>query len=237
MTTLVLLHGWGATGAVWQPQREHFQDRATVLTPTIPAWDADWLSDYLKELSLAECVLVGWSLGGMLLLEAVSGGQSAPPKGLVLVGVAPVFCQRPDYPWGQPPAVVRGMRCGVKEQPRRVLEEFATQCLAPQEAAYRSRAKALFASAAAAGILAAGLDYLLTRDLRPLLPSLKTKRAGAVIIQGQEDRIVSPAQGYFLRDQLAGASLHELPGVGHLPFLTQAPNFNGIIEECLNMVS
>jgi pimeloyl-ACP methyl ester carboxylesterase len=233
MTTLVLLHGWGATGAVWQLQEEHFQDRATVLTPTVPAWEADWLSDYLKELTLAECLLVGWSLGGMLLLEALSGRQSKPPKGLVLVGVAPVFCRRPDYPWGQPPAVVRGMRRGVKENPRRVLDEFAMQCLAPQEAAYRSKAKAFFDSAAA-GTLAVGLDYLLTRDLRPLLPSLPS---GAVIIQGQEDRIVTPAQGHFLRDQLSGAIFYELPGVGHLPFLTQAATFNGIIEICLNTVS
>ncbi len=237
MTTLVLLHGWGATGAVWQPQVEHFQDRAAVLTPTIPAWEAGWLSDYFKELPLAECVLVGWSLGGMLLLEALNGHQGAPPKGLVLVGVAPVFCRRPDYPWGQPPAVVRGMRRGVKEHSRRVLDEFAVQCLAPNEAAYHSRARALFASAAAAGTLAAGLDFLLTRDLRPVLQSLKKKPAGPVIIQGQEDRIVAPAQGHFLRDQLSGASLYELPGVGHLPFLTQAPTFNGIIEKCSNTVS
>ena len=126
------------------------------------------------------------------------------------------------------------MRRGVKENPRRVLAEFAAQCLAPKEAAYSSQARALFASSPVAGTLAAGLDYLLTRDLRPLFANLAVE---AVIIQGQEDRIVSPAQGRFLRDQLSGASLYELPGAGHLPFLTQAPTFDGIIEKCLNMVS
>ena len=80
----------------------------------------------------------------------------------------------------------------------------------------------------------AGLDYLLTRDLRPLLPGLPP---GAVIIQGQEDRIVDPAQGSVLRDQLAGARLYDLPGAGHLPFLTQAPAFNRIIAECLSRVN
>lgn len=234
MTALVLLHGWGATGAVWQQQAEYFQDRVRVVTPTMPVWEAAWLSEYLNELPLTECVLAGWSLGGMLLIEALGGRQSAPPAGLVLVGVAPVFCRQPDYPWGQPPAVVRAMRRGVKENPRRVLDEFAAQCLASGEADYSSQARAAFACLPEAGNLTAGLDYLLTCDLRPLLAGLP---AGAVIIQGQEDRIVSPAQGRFLRDQLSGASLYEVPGVGHLPFLTQAPTFNGIIEKCLNMVS
>ncbi|MFZ5449020.1 MAG: alpha/beta fold hydrolase [Thermodesulfobacteriota bacterium] len=231
MTTLVLFHGWGATGEAWRSQADYFKDRGTVLTPTIPVWGVDWLSDYLRELPLPNCVLVGWSLGGMLLLEALRELRDSPIGGLVLVGVAPVFCQRPDYPWGQPPALVRTMRRGVKGYPRQVLDEFARLCLAPGEAAYSSMAQAVFASPADSGTLTAGLDYLLTCDLRPLLPGLPK---GAVIIQGQEDRIVPPAQGRFLREKLGGARSYELPGAGHLPFLTQPAAVNGIIEECLN---
>lgn len=234
MTTLVLLHGWGATGNVWQPQAAYFQDRARVLTPTFPVWEADWLADYLGELPLEECVLVGWSLGGMVLLEALNGHQGTPPGGLVLAGVAPVFCRRPDYPWGQSPAVVRAMRRGVKENPGQVLAEFVAQCLAPTEGEFGAQAQAAFGSPPALESLIAGLDYLLTRDLRPLLPGLPP---GAVIVQGQEDRIVLPAQGRVLRDQLSEARSYDLPGVGHLPFLTQAPEFNRIVEECLNRVN
>jgi pimeloyl-ACP methyl ester carboxylesterase len=234
LTTLVLFHGWGATGDVWKTQVAHFKARTTVLTPTIPVWEADWLSEYLRELPLNECVLVGWSLGGMLLLEAISSRRGDPIGGLVLVGVAPVFTRRPDYPWGQPSAVVRAMRRGIKDNPRQVLDEFAAQCLAPGEAGYSSQSLAAFASPPADETLTAGLDYLLTRDLRPLLAGLPP---GTVIIQGQEDRIVAPAQGRVLRDQLPKARLYDLPGVGHLPFLTQAAAFNRMIEECLNKVN
>ncbi len=123
------------------------------------------------------------------------------------------------------------MRRGLQNHPRQVLAEFARQCLAPGEAAYQDQAQAAFAAPPAVATLAAGLDYLLSRDLRPLLPGLP---AGAVLIQGQEDRITFPAQGEFLQAQLAGARMYNLPGAGHLPFLTQAPVFNGIIAECLN---
>jgi pimeloyl-[acyl-carrier protein] methyl ester esterase len=230
MTTLVLFHGWGASGRVWQKQVEYFQDRVTVLTPTVPVWEVGWFSDYLPKLALEECLLVGWSLGGMLLLEALNRLPDPPPLGLVLVGVAPVFTRRADYPEGQPPGVVRAMRRALKRDRQQVLDDFLQQSLAPGEMAMISQVRVAFALPAEADHLAAGLDYLLERDLRPLLRGLP---AGAVIIQGDEDRIVSPAQGRFLQGQLAGARLNLLPGAGHLPFLTQAGAFNLILAECL----
>jgi pimeloyl-[acyl-carrier protein] methyl ester esterase len=234
MTTLVFFHGWGASGRVWERQAAAFGQRMPVLTPTVPVWEVGWFSEFLGGLDLQECLLVGWSLGGMLLLEALSRLTDPLPKGLVLVGVAPVFTRRPDYPWGKPLAAVRAMRRAIMKNPPPVLAEFAEQCLAPGEAAFASQAREAFAVPAAAGTLAAGLDYLLHQDLRPLLPRLP---AGAVIIQGQADRIVDPAQGRFLQEQLPGARLHLLPAAGHLPFLTQAAAFNGIIEQCLSTAS
>jgi pimeloyl-ACP methyl ester carboxylesterase len=234
MTALVFFHGWGASGRVWERQAAAFGDRMPVLTPTAPVWEVDWLAEYLRGLDLQECLLVGWSLGGMLLLEALSRHQASPPNRLVLVGVAPVFTQRPDYPWGQPLNVVRAMRRGLRSNPPQVLADFAEQCLAPGEAAFAPLAREAFAVPAAAGTLASGLDYLSQCDLRPLLPRLPD---GAVVIQGQADRIVDPAQGRFLQEHLPGARLNLLPAAGHLPFLTQAAAFNGILETCLNTAS
>jgi pimeloyl-[acyl-carrier protein] methyl ester esterase len=234
MTTLVFFHGWGASGRIWEPQAAAFGGRMPVLTPTAPVWEVGWFADYLRGLDLKACLLVGWSLGGMLLLEGFSRLTAPPPNRLVLVGVAPVFTQRPDYSWGQPLAVVRAMRRGLTKNPPQVLAEFAQQCLAPGEAAFASKAREAFGVPADPMTLAAGLDYLLQSDLRPLLPRLP---AGAVVIQGQADRIVDPAQGRILQEHLPGARLHLLPDAGHLPFLTQAAAFNGILETCLSTAS
>ena len=234
MTALVLFHGWGASGCVWERQTAAFGPRLTVLTPTVPVWEAGWFADFLGGMRLQDCLLVGWSLGGMLLLEALSRQSGPPPGGLVLAGTAASFTRRPDYPRGQPPAVVRAMRRALAADPPRLLAEFAGQCLAPGEGAMLPQAREALVSQAAPETLAAGLDYLLNRDLRPLLSRLP---GGAVVIQGQEDRIVPPAQGEFLREQLPGARLNLLPGAGHLPFLTQAAAFNGIIEQCLSTAS
>ena len=230
MKTLVLLHGWGASGAIWQRQTLSFGGDYRVLTPGIPRWDTGWLHEYLAALPLRESVLVGWSLGGMLLLEALARLAGPAPLATVLVGVAPVFCRQPDHPWGQPVAALRAMRRTLRTEPRRVINDFARACLAPGEESLRPEVAAGFDFSATAAHLAAGLDYLRDKDLRGLLDRIPGPVA---IIHGGQDRIVPPGQARFLQGQLPEARLHLLAGTGHLPFLTQAEAVNEILRELL----
>ncbi len=228
--TLVLLHGWGASEAIWQRQLEAFGDEFEVLAPRFPQWDAAWLAGYLSTLDPQQTVVLGWSLGGMLLLEALARQGSPAPAVTVLSGVAPVFCRRPDHLWGQSGAVVRAMRLGLGREPVRVIGDFAAACLAPGEEVFGKEAAAGFDFQADPAHLAQGLDYLREKDLRGLLSRISGRVS---IIQGGRDSIVDPAQAQFLREQLPAAALHLLPSTGHLPFLTQAEAFNGILRELL----
>lgn len=230
MKTLVFLHGWGATGNIWHRQVEAFSSPdIKVLTPTFPLWEVSWLGEYLHPLPLAETVLVGWSLGGMLLLEALSQKPVAP-AGLVLVATPASFCERPDHPHGQPRAVVRALRRTVREDPRRGLADFAGRCLASGEGDFREEIFQDFRPQKNGADLASGLDYLINTDLRPQLSKIP---AGALIIQGDQDDIVSPAQSEILQHYLKDARLLRIPGAGHAPFLTRAHEFNGILKEFL----
>jgi pimeloyl-[acyl-carrier protein] methyl ester esterase len=161
----------------------------------------------------------------MQLLETLAALEMAPAA-LALVGVAAVFCTRPDHPWGQPPAAVRAMRRGLKTAAHRVVQEFARSCLAPGEEFFEEEVLELFPVTASPAHLALGLDYLVGLDLRTSLPRLSCPVA---LIQGEQDRIVPAAQARFLAQQLPGARLHLLPGAGHLPFWTQAAAFNRIL--------
>ncbi|MGP8050429.1 MAG: alpha/beta fold hydrolase [Desulfobaccales bacterium] len=240
MRTLVLLHGWGASGRLWGGVQAAAacNSGCAVLAPEIPRWEAGWLAQYLRGLPLKESVLVGWSLGGMLLLEALAQLREPAPTATVLVAVPPVFCRRPDHPWGQPAAMLRAMRRALGSDSRRVLSDFALACLAPGEAAFREDAAAGFDYQADPAFLAQGLDYLRDTDLRGLLPLIRetTNLPGRmVIIQGEEDRIVPPAQGRDLQERLPGSELHLLAAAGHIPFLTQTAAVNGILRELLSV--
>lgn len=233
MKHLILLHGWGASERIWQRQVEGFGEKYTVVTPRIPEWNAAWLDAYLTRLPMSETALVGWSLGGMLLIEALARLKGPAPAATVLVGVAPVFCQRPGHPWGQPVASVRAMRLGLRSNPTRVLTDFLASCLAPGEESFRDEAAAgcdFAADPAHLALLSQGLDYLRDKDLCALLPHFP---GPVVLIQGQQDGIVDPAQAQFLQEHLPDASLHLLPGAGHLPFITQAQAFNGILMDLM----
>ncbi len=230
MKTLVLFHGWGAAGSIWRWQVEAFGSRLRVLAPDTGAWEPGWFRQYLSELPLPESVLVGWSLGGMLLIQTLTQYEGPAPGGLVLTGVAASFCRRPDFPYGQPAAGVRAMRRALRDNPGEVLRKFARSCLAPGEEAFGIEAEAAFQSPAHPENLAAGLDYLLGQDLSR---SLRRLPGEPVIVQGAADRIVAASQAKFIHQQLPGSRLHLLPGAGHLPFLTQAAAFNGILERML----
>jgi pimeloyl-ACP methyl ester carboxylesterase len=230
MKSLALLHGWGAIGRIWQRQARAFERQGAVLVPQIPRWEAGWLAEFLAGIDLRESVLVGWSLGGMLLLEALSRLEGARPGATVLVGVAPVFCQRPGHPWGQSVASVRAMRFGLRSDPGRVLRDFLASCLAPGEEAFRDEAAAGFDFTADPAHLAQGLDYLRDKDLRGLLGRIPGPVA---IVQGEQDDIVYPAQAQYLREHLPEWQLHLLPGAGHLPFITRSQAFNHILMDLL----
>jgi pimeloyl-ACP methyl ester carboxylesterase len=197
------------------------------LTPTFPNWEVPWLLDYLRKLSLTETLLVGWSLGGMLLLEALMA-EPLKPAGLVLVATPASFCQRPDHPYGQPKIQVRGLRRKLREDSRRVLADFACRCLAPGESQFQEEILQDFQPQENGADLAAGLDYLLHTDLRPRLSHVQAR---ALILQGDKDDIVPPAQAEVLRDYLNDAQVAVIPGAGHAPFLTRPEKVYGLMKE------
>jgi pimeloyl-[acyl-carrier protein] methyl ester esterase len=230
MKTLVFFHGWGVGGRIWRRQAEVFASQGVrVLTPDVPTWEVPWLTAYLHTLPLAETVLAGWSLGGMLLLEALSR-EDILPGGLILVAASASFIQRPDYPVGQAPAAVRALRRAVRADIRRGLADFAGRCLAPGEADFQEAMLQEFMPRENGADLAAGLDYLLTADLRPCLSRI---RGRCLILQGDRDAVALPAQAEVLRRGLADARVVKFPGAGHAPFITQAADFNEVVQNFL----
>lgn len=230
MLRMLFLHGWATDHRIWTRQAAALAGQAHIDCPDWPTWDHTWLAAHLTRSPESLTVVIGWSLGAMLTLEACARSGYAP-RALVLLAPCASFCRRPDFGLGVAPALVRGMRQRLRRDPEQVCRNFYDQLLAPGEKNAIQELQELLPDSCAPGWLAAGLDYLQHRDLRPLLPQVRAGRI--ILLHGDRDAIIAPAQSYFLQDQLPQAVLHLLPGAGHVPFLTQADTVNQILTGLL----
>lgn len=173
---LILINGWASTAAVWEPiltlLRESQPPHHTV---TLLDWTQALANPVQAVREKLSCdlpnVLLGWSLGGMLALEAACASE-LKIAGVLLAGSTARMCTEGEYP-GADPRAVKAMKLRLRRDPEALLRDFSALCFVP--VATNSPHATAFCAAATAirpDHLAAGLEYLLTRDLRALVPSL-----------------------------------------------------------------
>ena len=246
MLPMTFLHGWGQSSRIWDRQAAHFSHLGPVRAPNLPghggADDAPaeaWLETLAAQLPDEPCLLVGWSLGGMLALQ-LAHAYPERVAGLALISTTPCFVSRADWPHGCDEDTLQSFReaaaCHIPKQ----LGRFFALML-QGDALPRSRFNALAREAvdrqhppSALG-LEAGLDLLADLDLRPIVPGIVQP---AWVAHGDHDAIIPPAAGRELADRLPQAAWHGFTEAGHAPFLTQAEAFQHKLEAwCRNISS
>ncbi|MDK1032593.1 MAG: alpha/beta hydrolase, partial [Planctomycetia bacterium] len=161
-----------------------------------------------------ETVLVGWSLGGMLAIEAATAKPDSL-RGLVLVSTPASFTAPVPSGAGSFGTTVRAMRAKIRRRPRVVLRQFfnlwgdeADEREEPGGSGFRLR-DALTIDPAH---LAAGLAYLAEKDFREQLGGIS---APALVVHGSDDRVVPVETGRHLAGQMPHAEFHTIAGCGH----------------------
>ncbi len=229
---LLLLHGLGASSFSWRHLLPVLSRSYRVLAPDLPAHGAtpaaatpdfhldtlvQGITDLLDRRGVARAVVAGNSLGGGL---AVLLASQAPQRVKALALLAPAVVLR---------------RCPLLFQPLRLplVGRLTALLLGPWivpwglKLAYHRRA--LITPQVVAGYrptfrpianrlglmeLARQNDPWPQKDVARLVQSLTQP---VLIIWGQEDRILPPAQARQLKALLPHSHLHILPGVGHAP--------------------
>ena len=246
---VVLVHGWCMSSAVWKYQFNGLADSIPapvsgplrLLAPDLRGHGrsrtvsgyldfdvfAKDLVDLFVCLDLKKVVLVGWSMGAQIALQAwpeLSGRLA----GMVLVSATPRFTASDDFPHGLASNEAGGMRLKMQRNTQRALDGFYTRLFAEGEFESHfaeSEIKQLLSSIESpdtAAVLAA-LDALVRTDMRRLLAAITTP---TLIVNGALDRICMPQASSYLKEHIAGAQQSIFPGCGHAPFLTRSGQFN-----------
>ncbi len=249
---VLLLHGWCMSSAVWKYQFEERAPSVRLLAPDLRghgrsrevsggldfnSFTLD-LVDFCEALDLTKVVLVGWSMGAQIALQA-SAELSGRLSGMVLVAATPRFTASDDFPYGLSDNEARGMRLKVQRNRDRALEGFYTRLFVDGELERHAAATEIRQILSAIvtpdteAVLDA-LDALAGTDMRPLLGTIATP---TLIVNGAQDRICLPQASSYLKQQIPNAVQVIFPECGHAPFLTHAQQFNAEIMKFTRSVS
>ncbi|MDH5648517.1 MAG: pimeloyl-ACP methyl ester esterase BioH [Gammaproteobacteria bacterium] len=238
---IVLIHGWGMNGHVWQPiidvMARHY--RVTVIDFPGHGRSRDYSGSYslrtvaeqIAQVAPPQATWVGWSLGGIVSMEAALAWPDAV-KGLVLVGTTPKFVQSTDWQDGMPPELLNSFSGDLSSNYKQTLTRFLSLQLG-DDREFRQIAKVLRQQifqydAPDQKALLGGLKLLKESDLRARLIQITQP---SLVVHGDRDRVVPEGAARYLADKIPDSGLQIFSGVGHIPFLAQPKKFMSHVDE------
>jgi 3-oxoadipate enol-lactonase len=243
-TLLIFLHGIGGAARAWRGQVDAFSDRYRAIAWDMPGYGgsaplpvvsiatlADALRDFLGQLGAIEPVLVGHSIGGMIVQQWLAKHPDTAAA-VVLAQTSPAF-GKADGDWQKSfidarlgpldrgetmvslaPTLVSEL---VGDDPDTSGMALARDCMAHvPEPSYR-----------------ASMLALLGFDQRQALKEIKVP---TLVLSGSKDRNAPAPMMAKMASFIPSASYVELENVGHLVNLERPAAFNAALDQFLKTV-
>jgi 3-oxoadipate enol-lactonase len=238
---LVFLHGIGGAARAWRGQLDFFGDRYRAIAWDMPGYGGsaplptvsiptlgDALQYFLQQIGATKPVLVGHSIGGMIVQQLLAKNPGVAGA-VVLAQTSPAF-GKPDGDWQKQfigarlgpldrgatmvslaPSLVAEL---IGDDPDREGCELARECMASvPEASYRASMMALM-----------GFD---------LRSALKEILAPTLLLSGSKDKNAPAPMMAKMATYVPGSTYVELEGVGHLANLERPGEFNAALSDFL----
>ena len=246
--TVVMIHGWPLSAAMYEYQTRILADRGyRVVTMDLrgfglsdaPAcgYEYDRLADdvfqVVQALRLNRFVLVGFSMGGAIVLRYMRRHRGFGVCRLALLGAAaPRFTCCPGFPYGVPRSTAESLIALSQTDRPQQAYDFSRQLLAcPHSDAVKDWFRGLALDASGIGTVKTA--YAL-RD-EDGCADLEWAKVPTGIFHGKKDQIVTFELGLVQKVCIPGAQLFAFENSGHGIFYDELERFNrlfiGFLEE------
>jgi len=242
---IVMIHGLGASGNIWQAQKDFLQTDFQAVTLDLPghgksAWTPVTLVEMaidirqiLNSLGISQFSLVASSMGGLVALELY---RMVPQEimRMSLVGSIPKFTKGPNYPAGLGISKIRMLSRQFDGDYALILDIFFRSLFTRKE---RDSDRFKWVKEMRQNeplppreALKYFLDILEKADLRDRIASVICP---VQFITGTEDYICPHAVMDWVAGHTHNARFDFIDGCGHLPFLVEAKEYNRLLEDFL----
>lgn len=231
---LVMIHGWAMHSGIWNSVRDLLAARYRLHLVDLPghgqspAWASysfEEITDSVAQILPRDSIVCGWSLGGQIAIQLALSVPQQVSK-LVLVATTPCFVKRDDWPWGMEALTLQLFKENLERHYAQTLNRFFTLQVNGSHDMTHVLAQLrsyFFQHAQPDGqALAAGLQLLLTNDLRTALTAVAQP---VLLLHGENDVITHVDAARWMQRQLPDARFIGFPHCGHAPFLTYPDQF------------
>lgn len=255
--SIVFVHGWGVSSAVWGEQARYFEKKFRVVTVDLPGHGdseplvgkknsiphcAELLLETIEELRLERVTVVGWSLGAEVAMKMLLLADGLDLRSLVLVGGTPCYVAPTDGDdWGMPSVKAKYFKRQLERDYRAALSFFIHTFFDAEKALEPERIEEIgslffdknFPPDEKSAIEL--LDSLYEVDMRSQLAEVRPNLP-VLVCHGDRDMIV-PCGAVKEWDRLIpGIKMEIFSDCGHAPFLTRPKEFRESIENFLTAI-
>jgi non-heme chloroperoxidase len=247
-TPVVFIHGVMMSGRFFERQLPFFSQFSRAIVPDLrghgqseKVLSGHTVDNYARDLrelflvrQIARPVLVGWSMGAMVVYEYLKQFGQDEVAGIVIVDQPPSDFAWEGYEFGVLTAQALGdMVEALQLDQHAVAEEFAglMQHNPTEETTQWMIEEITRVPAAIASTI---LVNQTIRDYRPFLSEIHVP---TLVLFGRDNKLTPPEAGEYIASQIPGAQFKVFENSSHCPFYEEADAFNETVRAFVEHVS
>ena len=240
---VVFLHGVWMSSRFFDRQRAYFGARHRYLAldfrghgqseqvhegHMLPQYGRD-LRGFLAAVDAHDAVLVGWSMGSMVVWDMIDQFGTEGIAGGVVVGQSPSDYRWPDWPHGflDLDGLTHAMHA-VQDDRDALVRDFVPLMFTKPPSAADTEWMVAEIMRPPASVASAIIFDQTMRDYRPALAKVDVP---ALVVTGRDDKLVPLAAEELVASAMGNARLVVLEDSGHCPFLEEPERFNQVVDE------